>query len=398
MTFTKESKELMKTFFDSLHKYSYNKKNTNTILETFHNKLINSYKFYDNKTVVKKTFKKVKNKSDIPSSTLLEGTFISNPCINIIYNKSKGLLKYTLNLQGVFITVYFTTFENTNFKIYDVYIRDIIVFLHFLFSFNTNDMPTEITYYLFLTDNKKELPKDGSILSSDNCNTGVTYGCQAKGEVLIYRKEEWFKVFIHESFHLLCLDFNSMDQTKINSSMQGIININSKYNLFEAYTEFWATIINSLFCAHKLYKKNKDKNFGLYMDFCLQFEKIFSLFQCSKVLDYMGLTYENLIHTSVKTQYKENTNVFAYYIIKPILLFFKDDFLLWCQQHNKSTIFDFIKSQENIGLFFNFIKDHLDNKDLLLDMRKSLKKLKEVGNGTYIHKTLRMTICNVKLM
>ena len=58
MTFTKESKELMKTFFNSFHKYSYNKKNTNAILETFHNKLIDSYEFYDNKIVVKKTFKK----------------------------------------------------------------------------------------------------------------------------------------------------------------------------------------------------------------------------------------------------------------------------------------------------------------------------------------------------
>ena len=33
----------------------------------------------------------------------------------------------------------------------------------------------------------------------------------------------------------------------------------------------------------------------LYSEFCIQFERIFSLFQLVKVLDYMGLRYKDLV-------------------------------------------------------------------------------------------------------
>ena len=54
---------------------------------------------------------------------------------------------------------------------------------------------TEVSTYSRLPENKTD------ILDQVNCNTAVTYACAVNGECLIYRKEEWFKVFIHETFH-----------------------------------------------------------------------------------------------------------------------------------------------------------------------------------------------------
>ena len=72
----------------------------------------------------------------------------------------------------------------------------------------------------------------------------------------------------------------------------------SKFEISEAYTEFWATIINACMISYNLLDdKNDIESFFLYSEFCIQFEKIFSLFQCVKILNYMGLQYCNLYKT-----------------------------------------------------------------------------------------------------
>ena len=68
-----------------------------------------------------------------------------------------------------------------------------------------------IKIILFDTTLKKILPQSLiDILGAEHCNSAVTTTCSQKGDIIIYRREEWFKVFIHETFHLLCLDFANM--------------------------------------------------------------------------------------------------------------------------------------------------------------------------------------------
>ena len=62
------------------------------------------------------------------------------------------------------------------------------------------------------------------VLDQDNCNTAVTYACAIKGECLIYRKEEWFKVLIHETMHALCLDFSGFTYTNLKTNIENISN------------------------------------------------------------------------------------------------------------------------------------------------------------------------------
>jgi hypothetical protein len=77
----------------------------------------------------------------------------------------------------------------------------------------------------------------------------------------------------------------------------------------------------------------------------------------------MGLTYKNLYSndkTSVvlrETLYKENTNIFAYYVIKCILMNNYNGFLSWCYHHNGyKNIIQFTKTNQNLYDFCYFIK------------------------------------------
>ena len=92
---------------------------------------------------------------------------------------------------------------------------------------------------MYLTPTVKKLPHNKlEILSQDHCNTAVTTACEKEGEILIFREEEWFKVLIHETFHLLCLDFANMPTyilSEFNKKIRQLMPLRSEYNLFDAY-------------------------------------------------------------------------------------------------------------------------------------------------------------------
>ena len=106
--------------------------------------------------------------------------------------------------------------------------------------------------------------------------------------------------------HSLCLDFSGINYSTLKTRIKNIYDIKSDFQISESYCEYWATILNCAFISYEfLYDKHDTENFLLYFDFCIQMEKIFSIFQCVKVLSYMGLLYENLFkEDSIKN--KEN--------------------------------------------------------------------------------------------
>jgi hypothetical protein len=71
----------------------------------------------------------------------------------------------------------------------------------------------------------------------------------AANGIYIFRKEEWFKVFIHETFHSLGLDFARMPEESANQALFSIFPVRCDYRFYEAYTETWATILHSLILA-----------------------------------------------------------------------------------------------------------------------------------------------------
>ena len=101
-------------------------------------------------------------------------------------------------------------------------------------------------------------------------------------------------------------------------------------------------------------------------------------------------------------RFKEKTNVFAYYIIKNLLLYFNVDFLIWCKQHN-NNILTFNKNSATLDSFINFINEKHNNANLLKDIDKMHQFLKkQKGNRAEpkhnkLTKTMRMSLCELNL-
>jgi hypothetical protein len=118
----------------------------------------------------------------------------------------------------------------------------------------------------------------------------------------------------------------------------------------------------------------------------------------------MGLEYKDLYDNTDKSirkrdlQYKEKTNVLAYYIIKSIIMFQLDHFLKWCYIHNKGSL-NFNNhnktSDEKILLYCEFIREHYKDSDYLNCLNIFEKWFQNKNKCTIECNTLRMTLFEV---
>ena len=346
----------------------------------------------------------------IPSWLLNESKYIPDFIRNYIIKHLDGYMVYACTIGDREVKIYFGLLHESDFNSlgkFDKYIKKMIIWLKIAFQYAPYKCSKKLKIYGFLTPFQKKLPGNQfTTISHDHCNSAVTTSCTPHGEIIVYRKEEFLKVFIHETFHTLGLDFSNMPLTNFNKKIEQLFPIKSEFNLFEAYAEFWASTMNGLISAYFLTDKKEEEEFYLYSEFCIRFEQIFSLFQMIKILDFMGLTYRNLydndnISNSIRRYlFKEKTNVFAYYIIKNVLLYNNAGFLLWCKKHNNNLL-TFNKTNNNLDAFIEFIMSTYKNPHFLKDIEKMhafLKKQK--GNRAEpkynkLTKTMRMSLCEI---
>jgi hypothetical protein len=311
---------------------------------------------------------------------------------------------YTFSMYEREIKVYFFTeqeLSTISIKIYNNYIIFIAMWLYMLNLYSSKKCVKSLTIYLYLTSLEKHLPENNiHILNEINANTAFTTTCPINSEIVIYRKEEWFKVFIHETFHNFGLDFSSMNDNTFNKCILNIFKVNSQVNGYESYCEFWAEIINVIFCSYLLCNDNLD-TFLKYFNTYINYEIQYSLLQMVKILDYMGLKYRDLYaetkHSELLREnlYKENTNILSYYIIKCILLNNYQNFFMWCHSNNVN-ILDFKKKVENQKSFCKFIEQYYKS-NLILKVKyyekmwNDLKKSKKY----YILSNMRMSVCEL---
>ena len=418
MSFSKTSEVLMKYFLNDFDKFS--KKITSKDQESL-DKIFKQFWWdikisnglierYDKQDMLKKELIKKKKYSE-----LFESKFVPSAIKSYSERNMKGYLIVKTVLCNVEVEVIYALFKQSDFKnlkkVVENRIKKTLRILRFLlFYAGTNNKVKKITINLYLTNIKKTLPKNQiKTLNEQNCNSALTYACAEEGEVLIFREEEWKKVLIHELFHSLCLDFSGISYLLLKDKIKDLFKVKSDYEISEAYAEYWATILNCCFISYDILDDKEDyEQFGLYSEFCIQFERIFSMFQLVKVLDYMGLRYKDLVSDGRMAKslknilYKEDTNVLAYYVIKSVLLYDYDKFLFWCEKYNISTI-KFDKNQLNLRRFGNYFEDTYKSKRLLKSMTEmEIKYIKLRGeyknpNRNTINVTTRMTICEDKV-
>jgi len=354
----------------------------------------------------------IKSKKGLALPSTYSNDYFPQEIRKVIETKTVNKILYYCVLNERKITLTFFTFKNeTNFAIYDKYAKQVFMLIAILTHYSSSECSKSLNIFIYLTDFKRIIPDNNyTILGSYNVNGGFTTTCDKNSEIVVYRKEEWFKVLIHEAFHNLGLDFSKMNTNQFHSKIKQIFPINSKFNIFESYCEFWARILNSAFCSYNVIDNKNDKDaFKTFLDFFIQIERLFSLFQCNKILNFLGISYQNLYetdngsHIARENLYKEKTNVFAYYIVTAFLLDNYVNVINWCNKNNLSC-FKFNNSQRNLDLFYNLIENSYKRNEFLKNLmcvsnyasklNKKTNKNNKLANNQInnIFKTTRMTI------
>lgn len=311
------------------------------------------------------------------NNKIVKPIIIKNPKINLtsepeyfpsnikkyIINNTKGLISYTN--MGYTICFYTYTSE-LNINEINRYYQKVIHMLLILKKYGTT-LCNRLRIHIYLTPFKKEL-SDNKILNANNVNTGFSGLCTYIDEVVVYRKEEWFKVLIHECFHYFGLDFAYMPVNIYKNRLSNIFCISSNFLLFESYTECMAELI--YLCMYSV-----DHNLNIHD--VMREELNHSLYQTDKILKHMNCTYTDLLCKYNKKNIKmaENTNVFCYYILKTLYFFYLSDFLNWCKTHN-DTLLSFNKTEATVLSLCEWIRERYSSPEFINSISTISKKYK----------------------
>ena len=339
---------------------------------------------------------------DIPKPVSFNSNFLPDNIRESINNDSTSYIRYiyVLDKRQIRINMIFNE-ENIELEMdkYKEYIRTILLWLKLITNFTSNACSNRLTIYLYMTDFKKVLPKSSvDTIGINNINSGYSDICKRDSEIVIYRKEEWLKVLMHETFHNLGLEFGQMNIDTLKVKIKKLFPIESEFALYESWAESWALIMNTALCAYKMLDDSKKKiDFVLYYEFLILNEKKFTCLQVVKILNHMNLTYDMLINPDMKEQvnqlYRENTNVFAYFIVKLLLVFNDNKFIKWCKKNNPHIV-KFLNTEKNLSSLFNFIKTMYKNKELISSIREA-EGFYHSQKDNKLKITLRMSLCEL---
>jgi hypothetical protein len=287
-----------------------------------------------------------------------EYTLTTKQNVSIITNKNEYLpedIRLYINDQTYTLyTIIFKIKEITiNVKIYEnikININKYIYFIKLILTICANESTTKKKHFdivIYLTPFEKTQPSTS--VDPNHINSGY---CGSNGELVIFRKEEWFKVFIHECFHLFCLDF---DEVNINFKQifSSLFFIKSDFLFFESLVEFWARTINIAIVSYFTKKNISYEDFEMLMEVNLSIEKVYSILQMKHFLSGMNITYQDMITNPV--DYNETTNGFCYYVLPALLINHYEQTMLWFVEHNQ-TLLQFKKNTENVYLFYHYIR------------------------------------------
>ena len=422
MKITNKSKKLISFF----HKYNClphikQSKATNVIFKHFFHEIDDAFRFVSyNKSQLGSSFYKLKiNKIDhvskIPKPSTFNADVFPVEVRKHIDDYSLSSLTYTFQLLERTITIHFLIEDDKpeiHINKYNTYVDNILAWLYIANEYASRSCSNVLKIFIYHTSLTKELPSSPiQILNENNVNTAFTRSCPTNSEIVVFRKEEWFKVLIHETFHNFALDFSDMNTSECHARILSIFPVNSEVNLFEAYTEFWARIMNVLFCSYFNAKnKNGLDEFLGNTEYFINLESIYSFFQLVKVLQFMNMEYKNLYEKTDlaqnirNTMYKEDTNILSYYIITLILIYNYQSFIGWCKTNNTSLL-QFKKTSANQKSFCNFIEKKYKVSKMLKAIDCSdtfFKKIKSKSATTkkkddvkFLTNNLRMTICEL---
>ena len=397
--------------------------------KSYVNNIYNSH-FNNNKYITQETKKYIK-----------DGQYIRENC----------LLIYNIPYKQSTINFHFFIYNNVgisqkNISYYDskvLHMSVLINLINLLTENNNNETANNnicsengINVYLFLTPFERKLENinkkinknnEKIVLGAKHCNGGFCYGCVNAGKIIIYRFEEWFKVFSHECVHNFGVDnyiWKFMEEVKSGNNntnklyydflnnfnlSANINNNNFDIGLQECIVEFWGEFLNNAIFSYNYSKScNLSNSSNLFKIYLSTFEKIANyeifhgLLQTTKILEYNNITFENLLKKNNinENQYREESHLFSYYILKTLIIYNYKHFTIspFSLNQNNKILFNNIKKLENMELFFNNIIQNANNKEfnkmikLVEDLYEYLREYKKCNKLNFIITNLRMSV------
>ena len=366
------STELLNSCYDDLHKYH------SVWLESDYYKYPEKLRFIQNNEL-----QNVCSLSSIDTS--IQKYILSHHSFYQTTTFSIGSNTYKMHFY------YLTKHNKHQTKIVD-YLNDclmkIYVWLHFIQPFIVKNCSQTMNVYIIFSQHKKKISKRGGVLDSVHVNSAFTTSCQLQTEIYIYRIEEWMKVFFHETFHCLGLDFSHLNDVSYETKINQMFDVDSKQGirLYESYCECWANLFSTIV---RSFFQSDDKHH--YKLLCKQdhlSEVQFSSYQLIKILNHYHTTYEQYVNHRGKIT--ENTPILSYYIIKCVLLYYCSDFEQWCKTYNGKYFLTF--REKNVSKFIDFIREKYKTSFFMLYIKNIESKLSTIELTDELVHTMRMTL------
>ena len=319
----------------------------------------------------------------------------------------------SFNLYLWFYTIHLTTAQTTTKQ--EEILKKIYTWLSVIDRHAIPTCSPNVDIYIYLTEHRKFMPTAPSrTIGELNVNTAFTYGCSnsSTNTIHVYREEEWFKAFIHETFHCFGLDFipiNDQANIKIKEAFP-VSNIiaQSDIKLYETYTEMMAELMHLLYCSvAKKPMRNKGRipiqTWLSQTAKLMRIEQSFSQIQCMKMMQYMHLTKLQLGFSAVnKVTHKRKidmidkgceidniTPILSYYVFKTMLYMNINGFIEFCNKNNSPQhILKFTQTNDTLSNFVNLIKQSSIYVRLPAIIMSTLPP--------FIRKTTRMTVYQLK--
>jgi hypothetical protein len=378
---------------------------------------------------------------------MINSKYIDNNIIEYINNNLNNckIIVYKNIIEDQEFIFKFVTYDKINIKKLDSIVKNMLICLQVLIKISGNKKSInktsnicssnglEVNFFMTPFTKKLDLENNHEILGAKNINSGFNYPCISDGLIIIYRKQEMFKVFIHESIHAYGIDGALHTNYDNNINYKNLINlfvINSNIKDFksiglqESITEFWTFIIHIFIGAYN--KTNNFKNLLNEFERLYKLEVIHSCYQIVKILYYNNLNYSDFINKnkelSESKKYNEGAHIFSYIIIKLLLIINHDDLFNFDifnsvkdKSYNeninitlKSISIDILFKKlanyalnKNLQLLINYVekyyKKNLDNYKNKQDKRKTLlnKKNKNKNKNRNVFKTKKINYKNI---
>ena len=173
--------------------------------------------------------------------------------------------------------------------------------------------------FLLFSDQRRFPSNPLALVERRNCNGGVTYLGQDDVEICVFREEELFKVFVHETYHALGLHGPVVSTEEANEVAR--LSTPCKMEYVEVYSEVWARIINSVFVSVTCAPKDN-------IVYLLDREAQHGWKQCKCVLERVSCNSELL------RKQGQPTPALEYYCFAGSVMREWRAFLSWCAMYN----------------------------------------------------------------